>query len=315
MEKRRLGNSDMEITRIGLGAWAIGGSWQFGWGPQDDKESLNTILKAIEGGINWIDTAAVYGLGHSEEVVGKAIKQLGSQAPLIFTKCGLRWKENSSKRSAFPILKKESVREEIEGSLKRLDIETIDLYQIHWPRPPEDIEEAWSEMVKLKEEGKVRWIGVSNHNVEQMEKLNQIAPVTTLQPPYNLLNRSVEEEILPYCAEKNIGTIIYSPMASGLLSGKMTPERIKALPNDDWRKWSDNFKEPALSRNLTLVQKLSSIAKEKGVTTAEVAIAWTLKNPAVTAAIVGMRKPEQVNEVIGGSDFTLTDEDIKRIEG
>ena len=313
MNSKLLGNSDMNITTIGLGTWAIGGNWQWGWGAQDDKESVDTIVKAIEAGINWIDTAAVYGLGHSEKIVGEAVK-LVSNKPFIFTKCGLCWKENNPGRSAYPCLKSQSVRKEAENSLRRLAADYIDLYQIHWPAPEGDIEEAWTEMVKLKEEGKVRWIGVSNHNVEQMERLKKIAPITSLQPPHNLLNRSVEKEILPYCASENIGTIIYSPMASGLLSGKMSRERIASLPNEDWRKRDDNYVEPKLSRNLKLVEVLSDIASIRGVTTAEIAIAWTLKNPAVTGAIVGMRKPQQVDELLKGATVELTDEECGRIE-
>jgi aryl-alcohol dehydrogenase-like predicted oxidoreductase len=313
MEKRKLGNSDMNITRIGLGAWAIGGNWQWGWGPQDDKDSIKTILKALELGINWIDTAAVYGLGRSEEVVGEAIKEVSSK-PYIFTKCGFRWKEINPKGKVFPKLKAASIREEAENSLRRLKIDVIDLYQMHWPNPPEDIEEAWTEMAKLKEEGKVRWIGVSNHNREQMEKLNKISPVTTLQPPYHLLDRHIETDILPYCSDKNIGTIVYSPMASGLLTGKMTRERIKALPNDDWRKQDAKYREPQLTENLAFVERLKKIAESKNVSTAEIAIAWTLKNPAVTAAIVGMRRPDQPDGIIRGADITLTEEDIRFIE-
>ena len=313
MEKRILGSSDMNITRIGLGAWAIGGGWQWGWGPQGDSDSIKTIRRALELGINWIDTAAVYGLGKSEEVVGRALKEVSAK-PFVFTKCGLRWKENNPKRTAYPKLKASSVREEAENSLRRLNIDVIDLYQMHWPNPPEDIEEAWTEMAKLKEEGKVRWIGVSNHSREQMEKLSRIAPVTSLQPPYHLLARNIEKDILPYCLEKKIGTIVYSPMASGLLTGKMTRERIKSLPDDDWRKHDTNFNEPQLTRNLELVGRLNEIAKAKGVTTAEIAIAWTLKNPAVTAAIVGMRRPDQPDGVIRGAEVKLAAEDIKYIE-
>ncbi len=313
MKTKQLGNSDLNITVIGLGAWAIGGSWRWGWGPQEDQDSLDTIIRALEKGVNWIDTAAVYGLGHSEEVVGRAVREYGNK-PYIFTKCGLRWNEDNPKREAFGILKAKSVREEAENSLKRLGIDVIDLYQIHWPNPNSDIEEAWTEMAKLKEEGKVRWIGVSNHNVAQMERLQRIAPITSLQPPYNLLNRSVESAILPYCAERNIGTIVYSPMASGLLTGKMTRERIASLPDDDWRKQDVNYSEPNLSRNLELVEWLRGIADRKGVSPAEIAIAWTLKNTAVTAAIVGMRKPDQVDSVLRAVDVNFTDEDLARIE-
>ncbi|MFP4242849.1 MAG: aldo/keto reductase [Chitinispirillaceae bacterium] len=314
MEKRRLGNSDMDISRIGLGTWAIGGSWRYGWGHQEDKDSLATIHRAVERGVNWIDTAAIYGLGHSEEVVGKALKEL-SVKPYVFTKCGLRWKtEDNPKREGFPILKAKSVREEAENSLRRLDVEVIDLYQIHWPNPAGDIEEAWSEMAKLKKEGKVRWIGVSNHNVAQMERLRRIAPITSLQPPYNIINRMVEKAILPYCAENDIGTIVYSPMNAGLLTGKMTRERVQSLPEDDWRKHDVNFNEPKFSRNMKIVEAVGRVAQSKGVSSAEIAVAWTLKNPAVTAAIVGMRRPDQVDSIMGAADIELTSEDIREIE-
>jgi aryl-alcohol dehydrogenase-like predicted oxidoreductase len=317
MEKRRLGNSDMEISRVGLGAWAIGGSWRWGWGEQDDNDSIGAIRRAIELGVNWIDTAAVYGLGHSEEVVGAAVRDMPAcDKPYIFTKCGLCWDDNdvNKTREAFGRLKAESVRKEAEDSLRRLGVETIDLYQIHWPNPNADIEEAWGEMVKLKEEGKVRWIGVSNHSVSQMERLAQIAPITSLQPPYNLINRSIESEILPYCRRSDMGVIVYSPMASGLLTGKMTRERIAQMPDDDWRKKDYNYTGVKLTENLKFVETLSALAKNKGVPTAQIAIAWTLRHPDVTAAIVGMRKPSQVEKTAGAADLVLTDEDIADIE-
>jgi aryl-alcohol dehydrogenase-like predicted oxidoreductase len=315
MKKQILGNSDLNITRVGLGAWAIGGDWQWGWGHQDDKDSIAAIREAIDLGVNWIDTAPVYGLGRSEKVVGAAIKDMSSK-PYIFTKCGLCWnEENNAAREAFPRLKAESVRKEAEGSLRRLGADVLDLYQIHWPNPKADIEEAWEEMAKLKEEGKVRYIGVSNHSVAQMERLSKIAPVTSLQPPYNFLNRAIEDEILPYCSEKNIGVIVYSPMASGLLTGKMTPERIKSLPDDDWRKQDFNYTEPQLSQNLKIVESMAALAKKKGVPTSKIPIAWTLKHPAVTAAIVGMRKPGQAAETVGGADLAFSDEDWASIGG
>jgi len=314
METRRLGNSDMLISRVGLGAWAIGGSWRWGWGEQDDRESVAAIRRAVERGVNWIDTAAVYGLGHSESVIGAALKEMPKR-PYIFTKCGLRWKEaDNSSREAYSILKAKSVREEAENSLKRLGIDCIDLYQIHWPNPKADIEEAWTEMAKLKEEGKVRYIGVSNHTVAQMERLNRIAPITSLQPPYNLLNRAVESAALPFCASHNIGVIVYSPMSSGLLTGKMTPERIKSLPDDDWRKQDFNYTEPQLSRNLKIVEAISAVAAQKGVPPAQVAIAWTLRHPAVTAAIVGMRKPVQADETAPAASLVLSDDEAARLE-
>ncbi|MDR0306433.1 MAG: aldo/keto reductase [Chitinispirillales bacterium] len=314
MEMRKLGNSDMNISRVGLGAWAIGGSWRWGWGSQDDRESVAAIRKAVELGVNWIDTAAVYGLGHSESVIGAALKEM-PQKPYIFTKCGLRWKEtDNSAREAYSILKAKSVREEAENSLKRLGVDCIDLYQIHWPNPKAEIEEAWAEMAKLREEGKVRYIGVSNHTAAQMERLKAIAPITSLQPPYNLINRKVESAMLPFCQEHNIGVIVYSPMSSGLLSGKMTPERIAALPGDDWRKLDFNYTEPQLSRNLKIVEAVKAVAAAKGVPAAQVAIAWTLKHPAVTAAIVGMRKPVQAEETAGAADLVLSQDEVEELE-
>ena len=316
MEKRKLGNSDMMITRVGLGAWAIGGSWQWGWGAQDDSESVGAIRKAVELGVNWIDTAAAYGLGHSEEVVGAAVKEMPScDRPYIFTKCGLCWNEaNNQSREAFPRLKADSVRREAENSLRRLRAEVIDLYQIHWPNPNADIEEAWTELAKLKEEGKVRWTGVSNHSVKQMERLEKIAPVTSLQPPYNLINRAIEPDILPYCRKNDMGVIVYSPMASGLLTGKMTRERIASLPDDDWRKKDYNYTGAKLTENLKIVEKISAVAEKRGVPAAQVAIAWTLRHPAVTAAIVGMRKPSQAEKTVGAADLVLTDDEAAEIE-
>ncbi|MDR2579268.1 MAG: aldo/keto reductase [Chitinispirillales bacterium] len=315
MEKRKLGNSDLHITRVGLGAWAIGGAWRWGWGHQEDKDSIAAIRRAVELGVNWIDTAAVYGLGHSEEVVGAAIKDMpANDRPYVFTKCGLCWDDRDNEsREAYSCLKAPSVRKEAENSLKRLGTDAIDLYQIHWPNPNGDIEEAWTEMAKLKEEGKVRWIGVSNHTVKQMERLTKIAPVTSLQPPYNFINRTIETDILPYCQKNGIGTIVYSPMASGLLTGKMTPERIASLPDDDWRKQDYNYTEPQLSRNLKIVDAMRSIAEKRGVPAAQVAIAWVLKNPAVTAAIVGMRRPSQAEETVGAAGFALSDDEVESL--
>lgn len=297
----------MKITRIGFGAWAIGGgNWAFGWGPQDDAEAIAAIKRAVEVGMNWIDTAAVYGLGHSEELVGKAVKGM-SNKPYIFTKCGLVWDEN---RKTSQNLKADSIRKECENSLRRLDVDVIDLYQVHWP-VEDDIEEAWEMMAQLKAEGKVRWIGVSNYNIEQMKKCRAIAPVSSLQPPYSLINREYEKEILPWCLEQNIGVIVYSPMGSGLLTGTMTKERIEAMPADDWRRKSPYFNEPMLSKNLELADKLKSIGLKHGYSAGEVAIAWTLKNPAVTAAIVGGRSAKQVDgicraaEMIGIEDLGI----------
>jgi aryl-alcohol dehydrogenase-like predicted oxidoreductase len=309
METKQFGNTDMNITRIGFGAWAIGGgNWAFGWGPQDDNEAIAAMQRAVENGMNWIDTAAVYGLGHSEELVGKAIKGMKSK-PYIFTKCGLVWDD---KRKTSQNLKAESILRECEASLRRLDVETIDLYQIHWPVDT-GLEEAWKAMAQLKSEGKVRWIGVSNYNIEQMKKCQAIAPVSSLQPPYSLLNREYEKETLPYCKEQGIGVIVYSPMGSGMLTGTMTRERIAAMPSDDWRRNSSYFKEPALTKNLALAEKLKDIGKKHGRSAGEAAIAWTLKNPAVTAAIVGGRSASQVDGISRGWDFQLSDEELGEI--
>ena len=302
MQTRRLGNSDMDITPIGVGAWAMGGGgWEFGWGPQHDEDSLAAIHEALDLGVNWIDTAAVYGLGHSERVVGRALKARAKR-PFVFTKCSLVWGQQGEIGHS---LKAASIRREIEDSLRRLDIDVIDLYQVHWPDPDADIEEGWSEMARLKEEGKVRYIGVSNFNVKQMKRAQKIAPITALQPPYSVLAREVEEEILPYALKSNIGVIVYSPMYSGLLSGAMTRTRIAQLAPDDWRKRNPNFQEPLLTRNLRLVQLLREIGDRYARTPGEVAIAWTLHNFAVTAAIVGVRTPEQVHGIIGAGEFRL----------
>jgi aryl-alcohol dehydrogenase-like predicted oxidoreductase len=307
LETRIFGKTDMEITPIGFGSWAIGGN---AWGPQDDEEAVGAIRRAVELGMNWIDTAAVYGFGHSEELVARALKGV-SERPYVFTKCSLVWDENANVDN---VLEKDSVKRECEDSLRRLQADVIDLYQIHWPNPEEDIEEGWSALAELKSEGKVRHIGVSNFNVEQMERAQEIAPVETLQPPYNLIDRGVEEEILPYCGEQNIGVIVYSPMKSGLLTGKMTRERVQNLPSDDWRRNAPEFNEPRLSRNLELVGLLEEIGAEHGRSPAEVAIAWTLRHPAVTAAIVGGRRPDQVDGIIGAADLRLSEEELKRIE-
>jgi len=310
MERRRLGNSDLQITSLGVGAWAMGGSgWGFSWGPQDDRDSITAIHKALESGINWIDTAAVYGLGHSEEVVARALEGI-QNGPYIFTKCSRVWNKRGELSGS---LKADSLRRECEASLRRLKVEVIDLYQIHWPQPEEDIEEGWATLAKLKDEGKLRYIGLSNFNVNQMKRAQAIAPITSLQPPYSLLAREVEKEILPYCAEQNIGVIVYSPMRSGLLSGAMTRERAGALPADDWRRRDPDFQEPTLSRNLRLVELLRAIGKRHGRTPGEVAIAWTLRHPAVTGAIVGVRKPEQVLGVIGAAEFQLSSEEAGEI--
>jgi aryl-alcohol dehydrogenase-like predicted oxidoreductase len=289
----------------------MGGSgWGFSWGPQDDKDSIAAIRKALESGMNWIDTAAVYGLGHSEEVVARALEGIPHR-PYIFTKCERVWNERGELGGS---LKVESIRRECEASLRRLKVDVIDLYQIHWPQPDEDIEEGWTTLAKLKEEGKVRYIGVSNFNVSQMKRAQAIAPITSLQPPYSMLAREVEKEILPYCAEQNIGVIVYSPMRSGLLSGAMTRERAGALPDNDWRRRDPDFQEPKLSRHLQLVDLLRSIGKRHGRTPGEVAIVWTLRHPAVTAAIVGLRRPEQAPGIIGAGVFRLSSEEIGEID-
>ncbi len=314
MEKRKLGNSDLEITRVGFGAWAIGGSgWDFGWGEQDDKESIEAIHKALDMGINWIDTAAVYGVGHSEEIVAKAVKEYYGSKPYVFTKCVLLWDENGHVTKS---LDPQSIRKECEDSLRRLRVDTIDLYQIHWPPDDndEEIKPAWEMMAQLKEEGKVRYIGVSNFNVEQIKIAESIAPVTSLQPKYSLISRNIENEILPYVKKQNIGVIVYSPMGSGLLTGKYNHEKIEKLPDDDWRKDSRDFNEPNLTKNLAIVDELKKIAEEHNRHVGEVAVAWTLKNEAVTAAIVGARNAKQAEEIMSAHDLVLTEEDVKRLE-
>jgi len=307
---RKLGNSDLELTPIGFGAWAIGGgNWEFAWGPQDDNESIAAIHRALDHGINWIDTAAIYGLGHSEEMVARALKTT-SHKPLVFTKCSMRWHTD---RSIYRSLRADSVREELESSLRRLNVETIDLYQIHWPNPEAEIEEGWEALAKLREQGKIRWIGVSNFNVEQMKRAQKIAPITSLQPPYSMLRRAIEEEILPFALANNIGVINYSPMVSGLLTGKMTAERVAAFPADDWRKRAVEFNEPRLSRNLKLVELLRQIGAPRKVEPGVVAVAWTLRHPAITAAIVGGRSAAQVDGVVPALTFRLNDEEFSRI--
>jgi aryl-alcohol dehydrogenase-like predicted oxidoreductase len=312
MQTRRLGNSDLNITAIGFGAWAIGGGgWAFAWGAQDDADSVATIREAIDLGINWIDTAAVYGLGHSEEVVAKALEGV-SKRPYVFTKCARVWDE---KREIGKRLKGWSIRAECEASLKRLKVDVIDLYQVHWPEPAEDIDEGWQTMVKLKEEGKVRWIGVSNFSAEQMAQVSKFGPITSLQPPYSMIRPEVETSILPYCFANNIGVIAYSPMVSGLLTGAMTRERVAALPADDWRKEKNrHYQEPLLTRNLSLVELLRTLGARHGRTPGEVAIAWVLRHPAVTGAIVGARKPGQLKELVGAADWRLTPGEANEID-
>ena len=310
MQTRKFGKTDMETTPIGFGSWAVGGSgWAAGWGPQDDEESVGAIRRALELGVNWIDTAAVYGLGHSEEIVARALEGV-SERPYVFTKCSMVWDENGEIGHS---IKAESVKRECENSLRRLRTDAIDLYQIHWPNPDEEIEEGWSAMAELKAEGKVRHIGVSNFDVGQMKRAQEIASVESLQPPYSMLSREIEDEILPYCQENGIAVIVYSPMKSGLLTGKMTRERAQNLPEDDWRSRASAFQEPQLSRNLELVELLSEIGDRHGVSSAEVAIAWTLSHPAVTGAIVGARRPDQVDGVVGAADLKLTGDELDEI--
>ena len=309
---RTLGNSDLHLTSIGFGAWAIGGgNWEFGWGPQDDSESTAAIHRALDLGINWIDTAAIYGLGHSEEVVGRAVKS-SSHKPYIFTKCSMRWKDD---RSIYHSLQAASVTEELENSLRRLQVETVDLYQIHWPNPENEIEEGWETLARLREQGKIRWIGVSNFSVDQMKRVQKIAPITSLQPPYSMLRPAIEKEILPFVEGSGIGVINYSPMLSGLLTGAMTAERVAALPADDWRRKAIEFKEPRLSRNLRLVELLREIGAGHGVSPGVVAVAWTLHHPAITAAIVGGRSAAQVEGVAAALEFRLSEEEYGRING
>jgi aryl-alcohol dehydrogenase-like predicted oxidoreductase len=318
MKTRKLGGSDLFITPIGIGAWAIGGgNWEFGWGAQDDAESIAAIHEGVNRGMNWIDTAAAYGLGHSEEIVGKAVKNLKTP-PYVFTKCSLVW---DSKGNITHNLQAASIRREAEASLKRLQMDHIDLYQIHWPawkgRPESDspgsIEEAVGEMAKLQGEGKIRHIGLSNFDSGQIKRAQVIAPIVCLQPKYSLLSRDIEKTILPYALKENIGVIVYSPMASGMLSGAMTAERIAKMPADDWRKNTPNFREPLLGQNLQLVERLKEIGKRHGRSAGEIAIAWTLGNPAVTGAIVGIRSGEQVRGVMGAADLQLTPEDMADI--
>jgi len=311
MRTRKLGWTDLKLTTIGLGTFAMGGAgWKFSWGPQDDQESISAIRRALELGINWIDTAAVYGLGHSEELVAKAIRGLRDK-PIIATKCERVWDEKGNISGR---LKRESIRSEVEASLKRLRIEVIDLYQIHWPEPDEDIEEAWETMGDLIKEGKIRYAGVSNFNLGQLKRVQPIHPVASLQPPYSMLERGIEGKVLDYCLANNIGVIVYSPMQKGLLTGKFTRQRVQNLPADDHRRRDPHFQEPELSANLELVEGLSSIADKSGMTVAELAIAWILRRPEITAAIVGARRPSQIEETVVAADCELSQQDIAAID-
>jgi aryl-alcohol dehydrogenase-like predicted oxidoreductase len=311
MNTKQLGNSDLFITPVGFGAWAIGGSgWEFGWGEQDDKQSVAAIHRALDLGVNWIDTAAVYGMGHSEEVVAFALRTCPGPRPYVFTKCGLRWDEQGYVHRD---LTADSIRRECEDSLRRLNVDVIDLYQIHWPT--EDLDEGWGAMAQLQKEGKIRWIGVSNFDVEELRRVQKIAPVTSLQPPYSLVRREVEQNILPYCRSNGLGVIVYSPMASGLLTGAMTRARAASLPESDWRSRDVEFREPNLSKNLALVERLRKVGQRHGRPPGQVAVAWALHNPAVTGAIVGARNAKQVEGNIGAANLYLPNEEIAEIEG
>lgn len=313
METRKLGNSSLRLTKIGFGSWAIGGGdWRFGWGDQDEREAMDAVLAAVDQGINWIDTAAVYGGGKAEEIVGKALKEIGPvNRPIVATKCGrvMRSPETIDK-----VLKRDSIVAECEASLQRLGIDCIDLYQMHWPEPDEDIEEGWTTLVELKTQGKVREIGVSNHSVAQMRRLQSIHPIASLQPPYSLLTPEVEAEILPFCAENNIGVVCYSPMYKGLLTGKFTVDRVAALSDKDHRSRDPRFQSPQIEAHLGLVECLKPIADKSGRSLAELAIAWVLRRPEVTSAIVGSRRPSQVSETVQAADWNLSPDDIQTIE-
>jgi len=310
MQTRRLGHTDLLLTTVGLGTWAMGGPWQYGWGPQDDDDAIAAIVTALDKGVNWIDTAPVYGLGHSEELVGRALRQT-KHKPYIATKCGLLW---NNKREKVANLKSQSVRRECEESLHRLGVEVIDLYQMHWPDPEPEIEEAWEEMARLVEEGKVRYLGVSNFDIRQMERLAKIHPVSSLQPPYSMLHREVEAETLGHCARHEIGVIAYSPMQRGLLTGKFSHERLVGLAAGDHRRRMPEFQDPQFSATLVMVDQLKKIARRHGRTAAQLAISWVLRRPEVTAAIVGARRPDQIVETVKASDWTLGREDIDEIE-
>ena len=306
-----LGATGMEISRVGYGAWAIGGAgWWHAWGDQDDEQSIAAIRRAVELGINWVDTAPIYGLGHSEEVVGRALQGLDDR-PYVLTKASLYEKDGAVAHS----LERDSIRREVEASLTRLQLDVIDVYQVHWPDPDEDVEEGWTTFAELKAEGLVRHIGVSNFDVAQLRRAQAIAPVETLQPPYSLLERGIEDEILPFCEQEGIGVVCYSPMASGLLSGAMTRERIAALPDNDWRKHDARFNEPELSRNLAIVARLQTVADSHDTTPGAIAVAWTLHHPAVHGSIVGFRRPDQVEPLLTAGTIELTDDDLATIAG
>lgn len=311
MKTRKLGNSDLELTVIGLGTWAQGGAgWKFGWGPQDDAQSIAAIHKAIDSGINWIDTAAVYGLGHAEEIVGKALKGM-SNRPIIATKCARNW---DSEGNIVKIQTRESIKEEVENSLKRLQVDVIDLYQVHWPEPEEQVEEGWETMTELVKEGKVRYIGVSNYNVEQLKQISAIQKPVSLQPPYSMIAPAFENELRAYCETNDIGVVCYSPMYKGLLTGKITRERVAAFPSDDHRINDPNFNEPKLTQNLNLVERLKVIAEDLNITVAQLSIAWVLRWPGVTSAIVGARSPQQITETLAAGGIELPESAVAEIQ-
>jgi len=313
MKMKTLGNSDLAITPIGFGAWAVGGDWEFGWGAQDDAQSIAAIHRALELGVNWIDTAAIYGLGHSEEIVARALREWKGARPYVFTKCGMLWNDKGEVSYS---LRADSVRRECEASLRRLKVDVIDLYQIHWTADDlSETIEGWTTLAALQKEGKVRWIGLSNASVEEMQTLQPIARITSLQPPYSLVRRDAESAQLPWCQREQVGVIVYSPMASGLLTGAMTRERIASLPKNDWRSKNDQFKEPKLSQNLKVVEWLRVVGARHGRSPGETAIAWALRHPAVTGAIVGARNAKQVDGIIGATEFRLTPQEIAEVEG
>lgn len=310
MQQRQLGKTDMRLTTVGLGTWAMGGPWEYGWGPQDDDEAIASIREALDQGINWIDTAPAYGLGHSEELLGRALRQT-KHKPYIATKCGILWND---KREKVVHLKRDSIRRECHDSLRRLGVERIDLYQMHWPDPDPDIEEAWEEMARLVKEGRIRYIGVSNFSVQQMERVARIHPISSLQPPYSMLRREAEHELLGYCAKHGIGVVVYSPMQRGLLTGTFSPERLATLAPDDHRRRAPEFQDPQFGATLELVEGLKKIAQRNGKTVSQLAVSWVLRRSEVTAAIVGARRPGQIAETAGASDWNLSKEDVEEIE-
>ena len=312
MKTRKLGYSDLHLTPIGLGTWAMGGGdWKFGWGDQDDAAFIASVHQALDAGVNWIDTAAIYGHGHAERVVGKAIQDRRDDV-LIATKCGRVWEGES--REIGKSLRRESVHREVDVSLQRLGIDCIDLYQIHWPEPDEEIEEGWGAVAELVEAGKIRYAGVSNFNMEQLKRIQPIHPVTSLQPPYSMLRREVEEEILSYCRENQIGIVAYSPMQAGLLTGRFSKERVQNLPANDWRKANPFFTSPQLEANLSIIEQLRPVAAQMEITLPQLALAWVLRRSEMTAAIAGARRPEQILETVKAGEIVIPDELLLKIE-